>query len=80
MTGRLVVIGSLNVDLVVAGVPLPRPGQTVTGGHLETHQGGKGGNAAVAAARALRAGPAEGRVGLAGAVGDDPHGQAALDA
>ncbi|MGZ6295633.1 MAG: PfkB family carbohydrate kinase [Candidatus Limnocylindrales bacterium] len=78
MTGRLVVIGSLNVDMVVAGVPLPRPGQTVTGGHLETHQGGKGGNAAVAAARALRAGPAEGRVGLAGAVGDDPHGQAAL--
>lgn len=77
---RLVVLGSLNVDLVVAGVRLPAPGETVTGGRFEQHHGGKGGNAAVAAARALRGGPLEGRVALVGAVGDDDHGRAALQA
>ena len=77
---RLVVLGSLNVDLVVAGVRLPAPGETVTGGRFEQHHGGKGGNAAVAAARALRGGPLEGRVAVVGAVGDDDHGRAALQA
>ena len=77
---RLVVLGSLNVDLVVAGVRLPAPGETVTGGRFEQHHGGKGGNAAVAAARALRGGPLEGRVAFVGAVGDDGHGRAALQA
>ena len=47
------VIGAINVDLVVAGAPLPRPGETVTGGSFARHQGGKGGNQATAAARAL---------------------------
>ncbi len=73
-------VGALNVDLVVAGVSLPRPGETVTDGHFETHQGGKGANAAVAAARALRNGPLEGRVAFVGAVGGDAHGRVALDA
>lgn len=77
---RLVVLGSLNVDLVVAGIRLPAPGETVTGGRFEQHHGGKGGNAAVAAARALRGGPREGRVAVVGAVGDDDHGRAALQA
>ena len=75
---RLVVLGSLNEDLVVAGVPLPRPGETVAGGRFEQHHGGKGGNAAVAAARALRGGPLEGRVAFIGAVGADDHGRAAM--
>ena len=77
---RLVVLGSLNVDLVVAGVRLPTAGETVAGGRFEQHHGGKGGNAAVAAARALRGGPLEGRVAFVGAVGDDDHGRAALQA
>jgi len=76
----LVVVGAVNVDLVVRGVPLPAPGQTVTGGTFERHHGGKGGNQAVAAARALRGGPLDGAVRLVGAVGDDSIGVDALDA
>ena len=53
MTGSVVVIGAINVDLVVSGAPLPAPGQTVTGGVFAQHHGGKGGNQAVAASRAL---------------------------
>ena len=51
MGGRVIVVGSVNVDLVVTVERLPGPGETVTGGHFERHHGGKGGNAAVAAAR-----------------------------
>ena len=81
MPPRLVVLGSINVDLVVAGGPhLPAPGETVVGGRYSTHQGGKGGNQAVAAARALRGGPLDGRVSFVGAVGADMHGRAALQA
>jgi ribokinase len=75
----LVIVGAVNVDLVVHGVPLPSPGQTVTGGVFERHQGGKGGNQAVAAARALRGGAFEDAVRLVGAVGDDDIGSDALD-
>jgi ribokinase len=57
---------------------LPAPGETVLGGVFETHQGGKGGNQAVAAARVLR--PAPGRsVTMIGAVGADDIGRAALE-
>ncbi len=76
----LVVLGAVNVDLVVRGVPLPRPGETVLGGSFERHHGGKGGNQAVAAARALRGGPANGAVHFLGAVGDDAMGAEALEA
>ena len=76
----LVVVGAVNVDLVVRGVPLPAPGQTVTGGVFERHHGGKGGNQAVAAARALRGGSLDGAVRLVGAVGDDDIGTDALEA
>jgi ribokinase len=76
----LVVVGAVNVDLVVHGVPLPTPGQTVTGGVFERHHGGKGGNQAVAAARALRGGSLNSAVRLVGAVGDDGIGTDALEA
>ena len=49
----VVVLGAINVDLVVSGAPLPGPGQTVSGGVFAEHHGGKGGNQAVAAARAI---------------------------
>jgi len=71
MPGRVVVVGSVNVDLVVVAPRLPGPGETVTGGDLARHHGGKGGNQAVAAAR-LGA-----PVAFVGAVGDDDFGVAA---
>jgi len=64
----LVVIGSLNVDLVVAVQHLPQPGETVAGPNVEQRPGGKGANQACAAAR-LGA-----NVRLAGLVGDDTFG------
>lgn len=68
----LAVLGSINVDLVVSGAPLPRPGSTVVGGVFARHQGGKGGNQAVAAARAGA------EVAMLGAVGRDPFGAEAV--
>jgi ribokinase len=49
--GRVVVIGSINLDLVMRLPALPGPGETVLGGVLARHHGGKGANQAVAAAR-----------------------------
>jgi ribokinase len=77
VTGSVVVIGAINVDLVVTGPALPAPGQTVTGGVFAQHHGGKGGNQAVAAARALGGGSG---VVLVGSVGNDALGHDALDA
>ena len=74
MSGRVIVVGSVNVDLVVTVDRMPGPGETVTGGHFEQHHGGKGGNQAVAAAR-LGA-----PVVFVGAVGADANGQAAREA
>ena len=51
MSGRVLVVGSVNVDLVVQGERLPLPGETVLGGTFKRFHGGKGGNQAVAAAR-----------------------------
>ena len=68
----VLVVGSMNVDLVVALERLPAPGETVTGGRFARHGGGKGANQAVAAARAGA------RVRFVGAVGDDDLGSAAL--
>ena len=48
---RLVVVGSVNLDLVATGAKLPRPGETVTGAAFARHPGGKGANQALAAAR-----------------------------
>ncbi len=50
--GRVVVVGSINVDLVLRLPRLPAPGETVLGGALTRQHGGKGANQAVAAARA----------------------------
>jgi ribokinase len=45
----VVVVGSVNADLVVSVRALPQPGETVTGGTFARHGGGKGANQAVAA-------------------------------
>lgn len=74
MSGRVIVVGSINTDFVVLADRLPCPGETVLGGRLEVHPGGKGANQAVAAARAGAA------VTFVGAVGTDAYGDQALDA
>lgn len=71
MSGRVLVVGSVNIDLVVTADRLPAPGETVIGGRFAQHHGGKGGNQAVAAAR-MGAPTA-----FIGAVGDDDFGRAA---
>lgn len=68
----MTVVGAVNVDLVVTAARLPGPGETVVGPGMERFGGGKGANAAVAAARVGA------RVRLVGAVGDDDLGAAAL--
>src|SRR5437868_1159929 len=47
----IVVIGSVNADMVVKNQRLPAPGETITGGRFMLVPGGKGANQAVAAAR-----------------------------
>ncbi|HUG46905.1 MAG TPA: PfkB family carbohydrate kinase, partial [Candidatus Limnocylindria bacterium] len=69
----VLIVGSINVDLVARVERLPTAGETVTGGVFERHPGGKGANQAVAAAR-LGA-----RVCFVGAVGYDDYGEQALD-
>lgn len=61
--GAVVVLGSINMDLVVRVPALPRPGDTVLGDRLLTIPGGKGGNQAVAAARLGASVRMVGRVG-----------------
>jgi len=69
---NLVVIGSLNMDLVFQVVRLPVPGETIHGQELKFIPGGKGANQAVAAARL------GGASTLIGRVGDDPFGEQLL--
>lgn len=66
--GGIVVLGSVNMDLVVSVTRRPAPGETVLGGEYATHPGGKGANQAVAAARL------GGRVSFVGRVGNDAFG------
>lgn len=64
----VVVVGSLNLDLVVRTERHPAPGETLTGSSYHEFAGGKGLNQAVAAARSGA------RVALVGAVGGDHAG------
>ena len=64
----ILVVGSVNMDMVMRVQRLPRPGETLMANGFMTAHGGKGANQAVAAAR-LGA-----RVSFAGAVGDDAFG------
>ena len=68
--GRVIVVGSANVDLVWHGARLPAPGETVTDGRFARVLGGKGANQAAAAA-ALGA-----PVCFVGCVGADESGAA----
>lgn len=68
MIGRVLVVGSLNMDLVVNAPRLPQAGETILGGNFSTFPGGKGANQAVAAARIGAA------VTMVGSVGRDAFG------
>ncbi len=69
MNAKIVVVGSLNMDLIGQSSRIPIPGETVLGHHFSTAAGGKGANQAVAAAR-LGA-----QVTMIGCVGQDTYGK-----
>ncbi|MFC7486426.1 PfkB family carbohydrate kinase [Knoellia sp. CPCC 206453] len=71
--GRVMVLGSLNVDLVTRVERHPSPGETLLGEGLDRLAGGKGANQAVAAAAAGA------DVLMVGCVGDDGGGAAYLE-
>lgn len=64
----IVVVGSLNADLVARSARFPKPGETIEGEDLATIPGGKGANQAVAAARLGAS------VAMVGCVGADAFG------
>lgn len=68
----IVVLGSLNMDLVARVPRRPAGGETLTGSDFKTLPGGKGANQAVAAARLGRS------VAMVGHVGDDVFGSSLL--
>lgn len=70
----IVVVGSINMDLVCQTERIPRPGQTVMGTSFAMNPGGKGANQAVAVARLGH--PSI----LLGSVGEDSFGRELLEA
>lgn len=70
---RLVVVGSINMDLVTVAKRFPAPGETLLGERFLSVHGGKGGNQAIAAARL------DAEVHMIGAVGDDAFAQPLCD-
>jgi len=68
MQAKVVIVGSLNMDLVTRAPRLPRGGETLAGHSFVTVPGGKGANQAVAAARLGAS------VAMVGCVGDDAYG------
>ena len=72
MSNKIVVVGSSNIDMVIKGDKIPRPGETVIGGDFFKAAGGKGANQAVAAARA------GGQVSFISSVGNDIFGKEAI--
>ena len=69
MTKPIVVVGSINLDLVVGADRIPKVGETVAGNTFNTFFGGKGANQAVAAAKLGYP------VAMVGCVGTDAFGE-----
>jgi ribokinase len=72
MKPRVAVVGSSNTDMIIKLKRIPRPGETLLGGHFMTAAGGKGANQAVAAART------GGQVSFIARVGSDTLGDQAI--
>ncbi|MGC9453333.1 MAG: ribokinase [Phycisphaerae bacterium] len=70
---KILVVGSINMDLAVRAARMPAPGETLLGEGFTMSPGGKGANQAVAAARL------GGECRMIGRVGDDPFGRTLLD-
>ena len=68
MPSSIIVVGSINLDLVCSGKRIPAPGETLKGDKFQTFHGGKGANQAVAVARLGHP------VTMIGKVGDDDFG------
>lgn len=68
MKNSIIVVGSINMDLVVRAPRHPQPGETILGSSFQTFPGGKGANQAVAAARL------GGDVTMIGRLGSDEFG------
>jgi ribokinase len=68
MPKRLLVVGSINLDLVASSQRIPLPGETVSGKTFNTFPGGKGANQAVAA------GKLGAPVSMIGRIGNDAFG------
>ncbi len=69
---KVVVIGSINMDMVTRATRFPKKGETISGVSFDQLPGGKGANQAVACARLGAA------VSMVGAVGNDPTGKVLL--
>ena len=72
-TANLLVVGSMNMDLVLEADRIPLPGESYFGTRYHTILGGKGANQATAAARM------GGHVTFCGRVGDDPNGRKLIE-
>ena len=73
MSEKIIVIGSMNADLVIHSPKMPQIGETLTGSNFQINAGGKGLNQAVAIAKL------GGDVSFLGAVGEDANGELLLD-
>ena len=71
---KLLVVGSINMDLVLETPRMPKPGESLLGERFSKYPGGKGANQAVAAARA------GGRVWFYGKTGRDREGELLVQA
>ena len=69
---KIIVIGSMNVDLVIHSPKMPNLGETLTGNNFQINAGGKGLNQAVAIAKL------GGNISFLGAVGNDSNGELLL--
>ncbi|MDW0108765.1 ribokinase [Sporosarcina aquimarina] len=73
MKKRIVVVGSLNMDIIISTNRLPQIGETILGNEVNYLPGGKGANQAVSIARL------GGDVSMIGAVGQDEFGKSLLE-
>ena len=73
MAGKILVLGSLHLDVIVNSSRLPQPDETLIGDKVSYRFGGKGGNQALAAAKISA------QVLMAGRIGKDNFGKQIYD-